>query len=243
MLDTVVWLFGPPSRVTAQRALAVRSFQEYGGEDVVDIIMQFDTGVIGHVHLSRVGHRKDESVIVTGTLGTIVLQDKEVTLQDSAGKQLFHLADRSSKEYVVRSMVRQFGEWATGASDSYASSLNGLKDTMSLVNCVRKSLGTGRTEHLSTEEAIQGASLDGEHHVWPLISPEGEGVVLDQMHSSMSIYNRSNVYEVFEDRWRKMHGLKHALVCSSGTIAILVRFPTPHDKAKEANESSTCLKH
>lgn len=230
MLDTIVWLFGLPSRFTAQKALAVRSFQEYGGEDVVDIIMQFDTsGIIGHVHLSRVGHRKDENVIVTGTLGTIILQDKEVTLQDSAGKQLFHLADSSSKEYVVRSMVRQFGEWATGATGSYTSSLDGLRSTVSLVNCVRKSLATGRTEHLLTGEPMQSASVDGEHHVWPLITPEDEGVVLDQMHSSMSIYNRSNIYEVFEDRWRKMHGLKHALTCSSGTIAILVCSPRAQD--------------
>lgn len=244
MLDMIVWLFGLPSRVTAQRASAVRSFQEYGGEDIVDIIMQFDSpGIIGYVHLSRVGHRKEESVIITGTVGTLMLHDKEVTLQDAGGNQLFHLVDRSSKEHVVRSMVRQFGEWTTGASDSYTCSLDSLRNTVSLVNSVRKSVITGRTEHILTGEPMHSASIDGEHHVWPLVSPESENAVLDQMHSSMSIYSRSGIYEVFEDRWKKMHGLKHALVCSSGTVAILVCSPHAHSlNVEDADISSTCMK-
>lgn len=60
------------------------------------------------------------------------------------------------------------------------------------------------------------------HTVWPQITPGEVKAVTNQMHESLSIYNRSGIYEKFEDRWRNMHGLKHALVCSSGTTAIHV---------------------
>lgn len=224
MLDMVVWLFGLPSRITAHRASSVRRFQEYEGEDIVEILMQFpNSGLIGYVHLSRVAHEKEESITVSGTAGTLLLQGKEITLHDPSGNRLFHMVDGSEKKFVVRSMAHQFGDWITGRAPTYVSSLVDLQDTVSLIQAVRRSFISGRTEQLITEMPTRAASVEGDHHIWPVVTPESEDAVINQMHSSLSIYNRSDIYEVFEDRWRDMHCLKHALVCSSGTAAILVR--------------------
>ncbi|KAL7940305.1 PLP-dependent transferase [Trichoderma barbatum] len=232
MLDMIVSLFGKPTSVTAQNALGVRIDQTYGGDDISNIIMNFGEAAkhnIGHVHLSRVAHRGEESLVITGTNGTFVLEGKEVILRDSAGNETFRFSDASSKQFVVKSMLQKFSAWVTGAEPGFSASLANLEGTVDVMEAIRRSY---RNPHTSESLVLNGqpmkatveASLDGEHHVWPLLGPESEEAVIRQMHSSLSIYNRSDIYEVFEDRWRKMHGLKHALVCSSGTIAILHMF-------------------
>ncbi|KAI1844232.1 hypothetical protein JX266_009523 [Neoarthrinium moseri] len=233
MLDMIVSLFGKPTSVTAQNALGVRIEQTYGGDDIANVIMNFGESAkrnIGHVHLSRVAHRSEESLVVTGTNGTFVLEGKEVVLRDNSGSETFRFNDSSSKRFAVKSMLQQFSAWITGAEPQFAASLANVSDTVSVMEAIQRSYGNPHaTESLASRHRQIGkpfleASLGGEHHVWPLLTAESEDAVVRQMHSSLSIYNRSDIYEVFEDRWRKMHNLKHALVCSSGTIAILHMF-------------------
>ena len=63
-------------------------------------------------------------------------------------------------------------------------------------------------------------SLDEPHFVWPVISKKIEKAVLEQLHKSISIYDRSGIFEIFENAFAKYHRRKHALLCSSGTLAI-----------------------
>lgn len=58
------------------------------------------------------------------------------------------------------------------------------------------------------------------HPVWPVITPEYEKVIIDQMRTSMSIYNRSGIIEEFEDKFASIHESKYALLANSGTNAI-----------------------
>lgn len=232
MLDIVVSLFGSPTSVAAQSAKGVRADQTYGGDDVSNIIMNFGEAAkrnIGNIHLSRVAHRVEESLIITGTNGTFALEGKDVSLRDNLGNETFHFNDLSFKKSTVNSMLQKFSAWITGEEPDFSASLANLEDTVSLMEAVRRSYNNPRaTEdvliHRQPGRPHLEASLNGEHHVWPLLTPESEDAVVRQMHSSLSIYNRSDIYEVFEDRWQKMHGLKHALVCNSGTIAILHMF-------------------
>lgn len=232
MLDMVVSLFGSPTSVTAQSAKGVRADQTYGGDDVSNIIMNFAEVAkhnIGNIHLSRVAHRGEESLIITGTNGTFALEGKDVRLRDSLGNETFQFNDLSSKKSTMKSMLQKFSAWVTGEEPDFPASLANLEGTVSIMEAVRRSYNNPR----ATEDVVMHrqpgrphleASLNAEHHVWPLLTPESEDAVVRQMHSSLSIYNRSDIYEVFEDRWQKMHGLKHALVCNSGTIAILHMF-------------------
>ena len=224
MLDVMIWLFGAPSSLTAHRVNSVRRFQQYSGDDISNVIMRWDpANIIGHIHLSRVAHKQEESIVVTGTTGTLLLEGNKVILKDALGSQTFEMTDTSTKQWVVRSMLRKFGDYVTGRAAEYPSSLANLADTIAVIEATKRSFVTSQAESLLPVSESQSAHLAGEHHVWPLITSESVDAVVQQMYSSLSIYDRSNVYETFENRWRKMHGLKHALVCNSGTIAILVR--------------------
>ncbi|KJZ77717.1 hypothetical protein HIM_02894 [Hirsutella minnesotensis 3608] len=231
MLDIVVSLFGRPSSLKAHNAFGIRKEQTYGGDDISNILMTFGEGssrCIGHIHLSRVAHSGEESLIITGTNGSLVLKGKEVTMSDTAGKETFRFVDTSSKSFTVKSMLQSFSSWIRNDTTTaeFPTSLERMHDLVNVMDATRRSYqapaGSEATS-VADQPRIE-ATLDGEHHVWPLLSKDSEDAIIKQMHSSLSIYNRSNIYEVFEERWRKMHNLKHALVCSSGTIALYHMF-------------------
>jgi len=58
------------------------------------------------------------------------------------------------------------------------------------------------------------------HFVWPLITKKIEQRVIQQLHESISIYDRSGIFKEFEDAFAGYHKRKYALLCSSGTLAI-----------------------
>ncbi|KAL8800728.1 MAG: hypothetical protein Q9182_004971 [Xanthomendoza sp. 2 TL-2023] len=225
MLNIIVALFGRPSSLVAHQVDSVREFQKYGGDDVSNIIMHWKPSkIIGHVHLSRVAHTAEESITVTGTNGTLRLEGTKIVMLDISGSQLLEMTDTTSKKSVICTMLRKFGDYATGRALDYAGSLESLGDTVTVAEAIKESFLTHRSQQLSGVPTASVATLDGAHHVWPLITPETTNAIVDQTHSSLSIYDRSNIYQVFEDRWQEMHGLKHALTCSSGTIAIYHMF-------------------
>jgi hypothetical protein len=123
-------------------------------------------------------------------------------------------------------MLHLFSKYASEESVGYPGSLKNLADTMSIIDATRHSFESCKPEHLRPDPDVVNhathASLVGQHFVWPMITPQTVEAVVNQMHTSLSICNRSGIYEKFEDRWRKIHGLKHALVCNSGTTAIHV---------------------
>jgi len=75
-----------------------------------------------------------------------------------------------------------------------------------------------------TKLAILGGAKtidkSGPHHVWPRITKAVEEAVVKQLHSTISIYNRSGVIKDFEDEFAGYHGCRFALLSNSGTNAI-----------------------
>lgn len=61
--------------------------------------------------------------------------------------------------------------------------------------------------------------LDLRFH-WPIITKELEKVVLDQLHTSVSIYNKSGIFKEFEDNFAQYHNAQYACLFNSGTSAI-----------------------
>ncbi|MGH0002600.1 DegT/DnrJ/EryC1/StrS family aminotransferase [Pseudovibrio ascidiaceicola] len=60
----------------------------------------------------------------------------------------------------------------------------------------------------------------GAHFNWPKITDEIEELVIDQLHASISIYDRSSIFEAFECEFARLHNRKYALLTNSGTSAI-----------------------
>jgi len=56
--------------------------------------------------------------------------------------------------------------------------------------------------------------------IWPPITKKIEKQVVSQLYKSVSIYDRSGIFEKFEDEFAKYHNRKYALLCNSGTTAI-----------------------
>ncbi len=65
---------------------------------------------------------------------------------------------------------------------------------------------------------------DYKHPVWPVITDDYKTAVTEQMDTSMSIYNRSGVFEDFENRFASLHNAKYALLNNSGTNALWAMF-------------------
>ncbi|KAL8639819.1 MAG: hypothetical protein Q9228_003193 [Teloschistes exilis] len=224
-LNIIVWLFGRPTSLVAHQVDSVRQFQTCSGDDVSNIVVHWkSSSIVGHVHLSRVAHTAEESITITGTNGTLRLDGDKVVMLDISGSQLLEMVDTTSKRTIIGTMHRKLGDYATGRATEYPGSLGSLADTVAVGEAIQKPFATHQTQDLPAVSPTSVASLNGVHHVWPLITSESTDAVVKQTLSSLSIYDRSNIYQVFEDRWQEMHGLKHALTCSSGTIAIFHMF-------------------
>lgn len=56
--------------------------------------------------------------------------------------------------------------------------------------------------------------------IWPKINKKIENAVLAQLKKSISIYNKSDIFERFENKFAKYYNRKFSLLCNSGTTAI-----------------------
>ena len=56
--------------------------------------------------------------------------------------------------------------------------------------------------------------------IWPPMTKKIERQVINQLYESISIYDRSGIFEKFENEFAEYHGRKYALLCNSGTTAI-----------------------
>jgi dTDP-4-amino-4,6-dideoxygalactose transaminase len=77
-----------------------------------------------------------------------------------------------------------------------------------------------KNKQLAIKGGPQTLSLKGPHYIWPPITKAAERAVLKQLYSSISIYDRSGIFEKFENSFASYHERKYALLTSSGTAAI-----------------------
>lgn len=76
------------------------------------------------------------------------------------------------------------------------------------------------TPRLALLGGARAIELPNPHYRWPAISAKTEAAVLRQLSESVSIYDRSGVIARLEDRLSEMHGVRHAVLTSSGTAAL-----------------------
>jgi len=62
------------------------------------------------------------------------------------------------------------------------------------------------------------------HFVWPIVNKRIERKVVKQLYQSISIYDRSGIFEEFENAFAKYYRRKYALLFNSGTSAIHAMF-------------------
>ncbi|OJJ31385.1 hypothetical protein ASPWEDRAFT_45325 [Aspergillus wentii DTO 134E9] len=139
MLDMMVWLFGKPSSLVGYKS-NLTPHRPTVRDDVSQVIMQWnETNIVGHLYSSRRAHRKEESIVVAGTTGTLCLDDNTITHFDSHAKQTLQLTDSLDKTAIIRNMCEQFGDYAYGLAE-YPTSLANLADTVAIVESAKASL-------------------------------------------------------------------------------------------------------
>ncbi|KAJ6788577.1 hypothetical protein PWT90_05336 [Aphanocladium album] len=153
ILDAVVWLFGRPSTVYSLRVddapLPARDRESH-------VAMTWgDGGLIGHLHVSEVALKKEESVIVRGELGSLHLQGSRITHFNSHGRETFQTMFQSGKEDTLSAMCEEFGDFVTEKSASFDSSVERLEDSLLTSLAVRESF------HSRKLEVVSNAKLKG----------------------------------------------------------------------------------
>ncbi|KAF4338999.1 Aldo keto reductase [Fusarium beomiforme] len=146
ILDILVWMLGKPDSLMASRVISVRSPPDCKGDDVSIIAMRWPSNAVGYVYISRIGPFAEESLVVTGTKGTLALHDHKITHSDLDGNQTFEVNNDHRKESTIQSMCHAFGDYVTGRTGDYKGALTGFADTMATIEAVNRSFMTFRVE-------------------------------------------------------------------------------------------------
>lgn len=107
-LDLLTWYFGVPERVSAVR-VGGRSGDCNGDiEESVLAVLQYASGLTGKIFLSRCEPRKDESLRVVGTDGSMVATPKSVTRLNAGGEEAFSLSQSPAWPHGVGDVLDSF---------------------------------------------------------------------------------------------------------------------------------------
>lgn len=148
MIDLLVWLLGPPTSVMTHQISSVRPSQQYGGDDISDIMMHWEPkNCIGHIRLNRVAHRPTQSITLTGTNGTLSLNGHEITHYDTQGVMTMSDKYPPTETQVIQSMVHEFGNWITGRKPEFSTSLANVRHTVFAVDAIKRSLTTRHVQY------------------------------------------------------------------------------------------------
>ena len=137
MLDIMVWLFGRPSNVIAHRAhdgyCPDRDRESY-------VSMTWNpSDLVGHIHVSEVGIRMEETLVVRGSLGSLELSSKDLTQYDLKGHPISKTTFQSDRAGVVQTICKDFGKYVSGDASSFATSMAHTEDTFATTEAIRAS--------------------------------------------------------------------------------------------------------
>ncbi|KAJ5424706.1 hypothetical protein N7445_010679 [Penicillium cf. griseofulvum] len=127
---------------------SVRPFQQYGGDDVSHVIMDWrPKNCIAHVYMSRVAHKADQTITITGAKGTLTVDGSQVIHHDDEGHQLSKTVHHCIEKNVIRKMVLEFGDWISGYTQTFSTSLANSQDTVLVVDAIKASLTSRQVQH------------------------------------------------------------------------------------------------
>ncbi|KAF5980168.1 Aldo keto reductase [Fusarium coicis] len=146
IVDILVWMDGKPESLMASPVISVRSPPDCNGDDVSVMAMRWPSNAVGYLYISRIGPFEEESLVVTGTKGTLTLHGQRIFHSDLDGNQTFEVNNGHRKEATIQSMCQQFGNYATGRKKSYTGALTAFADTVATIEAVNRSFNTLRVE-------------------------------------------------------------------------------------------------
>ncbi|WPG98205.1 Hypothetical protein R9X50_00099200 [Acrodontium crateriforme] len=141
LLDVLVWLFGCPYSVMANSA---RDNKPGERDRESHVSISWPLGLNGQLHVSEVGLRQEETILVRGSLGWLELSSKELNQYDLKGNLLSTSTFCSARVETIRNMCHDFGDFITKKTDSFFTSIVDTEHTFATTQAIRQSFDTQR---------------------------------------------------------------------------------------------------
>ena len=245
LIDMILWYFGQPDRILADLSVSARPDREYDAEDTALIHFAYVSGLYGSLLISRFIGPKREQIRLVGSKGIVQLERGRV--QRLTNRRRSHRVSIARTGLAVRRRLpgglllprhrpapaqRERPGREPGAHELYRSELRvrphprlrqpegatGMTTPQTPASALPDV--AGREFSLALHGGEPAVAVPGPHFTWPPIDEETVAVVVEQLKSSISIYDRSAVVAELEGQLARYFGVKHAVLTSSGTAAL-----------------------
>lgn len=246
---------GTESQVEAVQALQTRPWQQYDCEDTLHATIRIcdsefaakGSSVICDLTVTRAGLEKQFVLVISGEHGLLRMDGDVVELRrgtlvetkrlgmlcDAFETMLMSLTrtDEATGPSTFANMMADFYESVKGLTIAEGHLMGAARDirTMRVIDNVYIAVRE-RTKSTSLQARVSNRvpdlSPDSLRFVWPVINAETETVIRQQLHDSISIYDRSGIFATFEQEWKTFHNVRDsfALLHNSGTNALQALF-------------------
>ncbi len=221
-IDIIIWYFGLPKKVQLNISKQNREGQRYQAEDSFNMLFNYNNldefnEPIGILSASRVATKNYEYLVIFGTKGKLEIYDRDLRIYDSENNLISHkhfddrkIRDQYQLDYAVKNLLFE----NKFRVNDYKQHLEHIQFIEALYN----SYYYQRLEYLFNYTKSYDHNKPFSNG--PKITKETERVVFEQLYRNISIYNRSDIFEEFENRFASFHDKKFALVTNSGTSAL-----------------------
>ncbi|MFD6072675.1 Gfo/Idh/MocA family protein [Amycolatopsis lurida] len=108
LVDLLLWYFGLPDRITADRSVSARPDRSYDAEDTALIHFTYDHGLYGSLLLSRFIGPKNETIRLVGSRGIVQLERGRIQRMTNGGDIVESLAREQAWPSAAASQINHF---------------------------------------------------------------------------------------------------------------------------------------
>lgn len=217
LIDLMFSFFGKPNKIESNLVFKTRALQNYDVEDSIQILGSWldkdNNEFSGTIEISRVGLFKQEFIEVTGTNGYLMISIKETKVYDIKRNEIGCFINNCTDYDLTQRNIEDFITWVSCPNDRKIKA----KFESFLIRDLQI---TQMIDEIYKSEKIKPTKQSD--YTWPRITPNLEKAVIEQLHTSLSIYDRSGIIAELETNFKEYLGVKdnYALLCNSGSMAI-----------------------
>ncbi|KAL9108234.1 MAG: hypothetical protein Q9227_006972 [Pyrenula ochraceoflavens] len=241
LIDTLIGLATRPTalEVSYSELITTRQHQAYDVDDTAFVSLVIPNGthqessrtVSCNLRVSRVGQKKADDLIITGTDGTLAAHGEHITVEiflTSGRKQLqFH----GCHEESFRQLLYAFHEEICSSEPSEQYKAFKEQD-LAVIRTIQRIYDSGNNETSQASDSIPSVvgwrayekpkASTNNRFDWPVIDHGMELALNDQLHTTLSIYSNNGVFEEFEREFKEVHSQPewYALLHNSGSNAL-----------------------
>ncbi|MEU9685360.1 Gfo/Idh/MocA family protein [Amycolatopsis japonica] len=151
LIDLLLWYFGLPDRITADRSVTARPDRHYDTEDTALIHFSYDTGLYGSLLLSRFIGPKNETIRLVGSHGIVQLERGRIQRMTNDGQIVESLAREQAWPSAAASQINHFCRVVRGDRANLSSPQDNVAHLAFIAACY-ESARAGR--HVNPKELM-----------------------------------------------------------------------------------------